>query len=98
MDKPCIECGQVSKRTRCPTCQQKKEGGRVRTHYRGDYAKRAKAVRDGAYQCWICGQGEHAGDPWQADHVEPGNPDSALLPAHRSCNIRRWHQSRDRAR
>ena len=44
-------------------------------HHRGDYARRAKAVRDAANadpttRCWRCGrtQAEH-GQPWQAGHL-----------------------------
>lgn len=36
--------------------------------------------------------GPRRGDPWEADHVAAGDPDSPLLPAHRSCNRRRGAQ------
>lgn len=96
MNKPCIDCGQVTASTRCPSCLKTKQGGRVRPHYSGDYAARAKAVRDTAQVCWICGEQEKPGDPWQADHVIPGAPDSPLAPAHRSCNIARSNRSRSK--
>jgi hypothetical protein len=60
-----------------------------RQHYGGDYRKRAKAVRDAATHCWLCGEPARLNDPWQADHVVAGEIDSPLLPAHRSCNIRK---------
>ena len=41
---------------------------------------------------WLCGGGAVPGDPWQADHVIPGNPDSPLAPAHRSCNAARGNK------
>ena len=54
----------------------------------------AKQVRTAANAdpncvCWLCGETARVDDPWTADHVEPGNPDSILMPAHRSCNSRR---------
>jgi hypothetical protein len=65
-----------------------------RSHYHGDYGARSASVRrvasaDPLTTCWICGEPAKPGDPWTADHVEPGNPGSILLPAHRSCNSRR---------
>lgn len=90
--RPCIVCGTLTEqRTRCP--QHELEWSRARAqrrpHYRGDYAKRAARVRATAEVCWLCGQGPRAGDPWTADHVQPGDPSSPLAPAHRSCNSRR---------
>jgi hypothetical protein len=57
--------------------------------YSGDYKARAKQVRETAVVCHICKQGFRLGDPWQADHLFPGEPDSPLASAHRSCNARR---------
>jgi hypothetical protein len=71
-------------------------GTRNREHYRGDYQRRAKFVRSTAIVCWLCGEGWRSDDPWQADHIEPGNPSSELAAAHRSCNIARSNQSRAR--
>ena len=94
--RPCLDCGELTSKTRCPGCARAKESTRVRhrPHYGGDYRKRAAEVRANATSCWLCGDGPRLGDPFQADHVVPGEPDSPLLPAHRSCNIRRWHQER----
>ena len=63
-------------------------------HRSGDYARRAKAVRQAAYAdpltaCWRCGRtlDQHpAGDTWDAGHVLDGNPASALRPEASSCN------------
>jgi hypothetical protein len=44
--------------------------------------------------CWLCGEGARPNDPWQADHVDPGNHHSQLLGAHRSCNIGRANKGR----
>ena len=94
--RPCIVCGTLTDSgSRCPTHQSalnarmdaRRRG--KREHYGGDYARRAQAVRAAAVECWICHEGWRANDPWQADHVIPGDPDSPLAAAHRSCNIRR---------
>lgn len=47
-----------------------------------------------ASACWVCGEGARPGDPWQADHVQQGDPDSPLAAAHRSCNIARSNRAR----
>jgi hypothetical protein len=59
--------------------------------YKGSYASRAKAIRENAVICHICKQGKKENDPFEADHINPGeNGDTAeLLPAHRSCNRQR---------
>ena len=93
--KPCLDCGALTRSgNRCNKHQNiidakinAKKAQRI--HYKGDYRKRAKAVRDSATHCWICGEPFTLNDPPTADHLEPGNPDSILLPAHLSCNSRR---------
>lgn len=96
--RPCLDCGQLTTNgTRCPTCATRTATQRAarrppRTHYTGDYRRRAKQVRDNATHCWICGNPARPGDPWQADHLHPGDPDSPLLPAHRSCNAARGNR------
>jgi hypothetical protein len=60
--------------------------------YSGSYKRRAAAVRANASTCHICGLGAIAGDPWQADHLIPGDPNSPLAAAHRSCNARRGNK------
>jgi hypothetical protein len=67
--------------------------GRDRRHYQGDYAVRAGRVRrsadaDPLTRCWRCGELARVDDPWQAGHVFDGDPDSPLMPEHRSCNVR----------
>jgi rubredoxin len=93
MRKPCLDCGRPVPATRCPGCQQQHELRRYanggRKHYGGDYRRRAAQVRATAWRCWLCGGMARPGDPWQADHVTPGDPASELRPAHRSCNIAR---------
>lgn len=95
-NRPCLKCGVLVRGSSlCPTHQQEmqkaKDLARVgkRSHYSGNYRQRAKQVRAAATVCWICKQGYKPNDPFQADHVLPGQIDSPLLPAHRSCNIKR---------
>ena len=94
MTRPCLDCGTLTpNRTRCETCRIARQRARVRgprLHYAGDYAKRARLVRQGEGPCWICGRYElEPGDIWTADHLIPSNPDSPLAKAHRSCNSSR---------
>lgn len=60
--------------------------------YSGDYKRRAKEVRQTAVICHICKSGSRLDDPWQADHLIPGDPNSPLAPAHRSCNAKRGNR------
>lgn len=95
--KPCLVCGGLSYEQRCPIHQKeyliKKEASKNREHYKGDYSRRAKKVRDEATFCWICKEGFREQDPFTADHLYAGDPLSPLLPAHRSCNSRRGNKS-----
>lgn len=64
--------------------------GKDRAHYKGDYPKRAKAVRDAAYadpttRCWRCG-GLLGKDTWDAGHLIDGSPLSPLAAEHATCN------------
>lgn len=97
--RPCIDCGTLASGSRCAPCQtaleQRISAARgPRPHYAGNYAKRAKAVRESGEPCYLCGEHGTVDDPIQADHLVEGDPGSPLLPAHRSCNIRKSNQSR----
>jgi hypothetical protein len=97
--RPCLDCGGLtSGGSRCTTHQSLRQKrldelrkGK-REHYKGDYTKRAKLVRESAELCWICGGGYRPDDAWTADHYYPGDPYSPLLPAHKSCNSRRGNR------
>jgi len=65
---------------------------RITGQYLGDYKRRAKAVREQAVNCHICGDPARLNDPWTADHIIAGDPNSPLAPAHRSCNERRGNK------
>jgi hypothetical protein len=100
--QPCIECGALSRLgNRCELHQKAKfvredapkaERKKKTQQYSGNYRKRAKAVRDNAVICHICKEGYRPYDPWQADHLIPGNPISPLAAAHRSCNASRGNK------
>lgn len=73
--------------------------GKNRAHYRGSYARQAKAVRDAANadpstRCWRCGLTlrEHAphknGKPptWDAGHVNDGQAGGVLAAEASTCN------------
>jgi hypothetical protein len=65
---------------------------RITGQYSGDYKRRAKAVREQAVNCHICGDPARTNDPWTADHIIAGDRNSPLAPAHRSCNERRGNK------
>ncbi len=99
--KPCLDCGQLTTGgNRCATHENlvkqlhevkranvKRESGQ----YSGSYKRRAAEIRATALLCWICGEGARLTDPWQADHVQPGEDGDVaeLRAAHGSCNRRR---------
>lgn len=85
----CTNCSKAFERVRDanPTRRQKKA-----TLYGGTYRKQAKQVRQTATTCHLCGEGARLNDPWEADHLTPGDPHSALAAAHRSCNQKRGNK------
>lgn len=94
--RPCLTCGTpTTTGTRCPECDSERQAKRnaKRIHYKGDYKRQAKQIRDNATICHICNQPAIEDDPWTADHLIPGNPTSPLAPAHRSCNSRRGNRT-----
>jgi hypothetical protein len=97
IQRPCLVCRRLTTNIqRCDQCQQawNQNRNKKRTHYQGDYASRAKRVRDTTILCWICGKPSDPNDPWQADHVTPADPNSELRGAHRSCNASRGNGKR----
>jgi hypothetical protein len=97
--QPCLDCGKLSRLgNRCEEhrrIKNRKEDERkalrkkLTGQYSGDYKKRAKLIRDNAVVCHICKLTYIPGDPWEADHLIPGDRNSPLAAAHRSCNIKR---------
>jgi hypothetical protein len=94
--KPCLDCGALSLESRCETHRKRVEqlrdvrrAEKKKTLYNSSYRKAASIIRATAIICHICGDGARLSDPWQADHLDAGNPDSPLAAAHRSCNAKR---------
>ena len=100
--KPCLDCGALSYESRCEIHRRRvqqlrdiKRAEHKKNYYNSDYRKRAAFVRQTAIICHICGDGARVNDPWQADHLEPGNSLSPLAAAHRSCNASRGNKPLD---
>jgi hypothetical protein len=97
--KPCLDCGALSYNSRCDIhtrrIAQLKDVRRAehkKTLYNKDYKNAARNVRETAIVCHLCGDGARANDPWQADHLNAGDPQSPLAAAHRSCNASRGNK------
>jgi hypothetical protein len=102
--KPCLTCGQLGEPgdTLCPRHKaEAAERERVRQGIRkagrtlytsAGYRRLSKHIRDTATACHLCGLGAKADDPWTADHLIAGDPESPLAAAHRSCNSRRGNK------
>lgn len=97
-NKPCIQCGTLSKDATCRTCHLKKEQERNRirdndpirkykkaTLYNSLYRKKAMLLKSRGGVCYLCGQVVPPGTG-QADHVVPSNPTSPLAITHSFCN------------
>ena len=100
--KPCLDCGTLSYGSRCDLHQKNvdrlkdlRRANKKSNLYNTQYRKRAAQVRQTAIICHICHDGARANDPWQADHLIPGDPDSPLAAAHRSCNAKRGDRPLD---
>lgn len=100
--KPCIICGTISRGTRCPTHQTEYDDAknkqrdsnperiaRKKLLYNNTYRKQAQWIRNTATACHLCGIPFQPGDAIEADHVDAGNPNSELKPAHKRCNASR---------
>lgn len=100
--RPCLVCGTLSRgHNRCEEHRRvearsdeaiAERNAKKKVLYSSAYRKAAKAVRDAAVVCHICGKGADPADPWQADHLIPGDPASPLAAAHRSCNASRGNK------
>ena len=85
-NKPCLDCGQLSRNNRCENCQtihnkkrneREASGGYRATRkaalYGSTYRKEAKLIRETATTCHLCGEGARVNDPFQADHIIPSD-------------------------
>lgn len=103
--KPCLRCGELSYENYCEIHRELKAAElrqRLATLpkrtdksklYGGDYRKRAKEVKEKSTHCHICHKPATPGDPFEADHIIPGDPNSPLAAAHRSCNRSKGNRS-----
>lgn len=84
--KPCIKCGTLTKLgSYCNQHLQQKQG----LYNNARYRKHREYIRATATHCHICKQPFTDRKQISADHIEPGNLESPLLPAHISCNSKR---------
>ena len=96
--RPCLTCGTpTGQGSYCPAHTKPKTDtpqrkAKKREQYNADYHRLAKHVRETATHCWICGGGPRPHDPWQADHITPGDLAGGLAAAHRSCNAKRGNK------
>lgn len=85
--RPCLDCQRPTTGSRCSNCRSRRDRT-ARAHYAGNYKGRAAELQATHPHgpCHLCG--ETIVDPaeWSAHHVDPGNPDSPLRPAHLGCN------------
>ena len=81
-------------RTPAPRIESAERKARKALLYGGDYRERARVVRLTATHCHICKEPFTDANRHliQADHLIPGNPNSPLAPAHRSCNARKGNR------
>jgi hypothetical protein len=97
-NKPCIECGVLSRAATCRSCHLKKEQARNRirdndparklkkaTLYDSNYKRKAMLLKSRGGTCYLCGRLVPPGTG-QADHVYPSDPTSPLAITHAFCN------------
>ena len=97
-NKPCIECGVLSRDATCRSCHLKKEKARNRirdndpvrkakkaTLYDSTYRKKAMLLKTRGGICYLCGRVVPPGTG-QADHIFPSDPNSPLAITHAFCN------------
>ena len=102
--KPCIQCGTLSRDATCKQCHLKKERARDRirdadpqrqikkaTLYNSSYRRQSKLLRERGGICYLCGEVVPPG-VGQADHIEPSNPQSPLAITHAFCNQSRGNK------
>ena len=101
--KPCLACGALTQGlSYCTTHQEEKDKlnavrlqeykKRKSNIYDYDYRRRAKLVRETAIICHLCSEPARFNDPFEADHLLPGDKSSPLAAAHRSCNQKRGNK------
>ena len=106
--KPCLDCGTLSKGSRCEVHEglmkakrdaardtperREKKRNLYNSQYRKERAALVGAVRQNGATCYLCKQPLGIGDRVEADHLFAGDPNSPLAPVHRLCNQRRGNK------
>lgn len=105
--RPCLSCQRIHKDggdycTRCRTERNRQRENKPerrlkkKTLYGGDYPRRRAAMVEQTIvynlPCHICKQNFQRVEDITADHVDATNPNSILLPAHKSCNSSRGNR------
>ena len=104
-NKPCIDCGRLSRTSRCENCttirNREKENNRNtpqrKAHkaamYGWRYQQLRKQIVATAIECHICRKPFTPTDRIEADHLIPSDPYSPLAAAHRRCNQSRGNKT-----
>lgn len=96
MKRPCLTCGELTERSRCPVHerqqQRRYDAHRGSTTQRGYGTEHQRAREQLAATlprpCGYCGVTIHPGERWDAAHVVDGHPEYGLMVAHPVCNQR----------
>jgi hypothetical protein len=109
--KPCLKCKAIfiARSEYCEGCRLEKKprtpapridslARRIKKAnlYTSHYKKIARGIKATATHCHLCQQPFTDRNQIQADHLEPGNPLSPLLPAHARCNASRGNKKLER--
>ena len=90
--RPCIQCGRLSNKTRCPTHEAERNRQRGSSTARG-YDRQHELLREqwrpevtaGLVDCWRCEQRIKAGEPWHLGH-DDNDRTRYRGPEHVDCN------------
>ncbi len=95
MNRPCLDCGTPSLKTRCSDCTSAQEAQRPSRRIRGRYDTKHNRLRTVVLRaqpwCSICRTPDTPANPLQADHIVPHNRGGKNVRANyqtlcRSCN------------
>ena len=101
--RPCIQCQELhrDKGDYCAQCRRIKDRAREadparrkrkRELYNSDYRKQAAMIKASATHCHLCLKPFTDRAQITADHINAGEPNSPLAPAHKSCNSSRGNR------
>ena len=105
--KPCLKCKAIftARSEYCEACRferkPREQKPRIESPerkkrksllYNNHYKQQARLLKETATHCHLCLQPFTDRAEIQADHLQPGNPFSALAPAHARCNASRGNR------